>query len=183
MHAGWAGRGEYYPPSTLLARRAHNQRSGPRKPCKGWSGWVMRPGAPAGPWYHPAGPVGHPGALPVPGPSSPGNAASWPIKARLRSKHGKVSQNSIVSPKYVEKACLSPCFQNGLEKSPLEISRFPFSVAFSHKELIGPFDRGADFMFKMTKCRQMYTRMSHARWSSDTPRHHAASCLCDVLLI
>ena len=38
-----------------------------------------------------------------------------------------------------EKACHSPYSQNGAQKSPLEIPRFPFYAAFSHKELMVPF--------------------------------------------
>ena len=67
------------------------------------------------------------------------NPASGPIGARLRSIFSKVSQNGIVSPKSVHKACLSPYFQNGLQISPLDFLGFPFSLAFSHKELIGLF--------------------------------------------
>ena len=69
----------------------------------------------------------------------------------------KLRQNGVVSPEYVEKACHSPCFQNGRVKSPLEILRFPFSRAFSHKELMGHFDGCAGLYVKMTKCRQVCT--------------------------
>ena len=62
--------------------------------------------------------------------------ASWPIRARLTSYFYKVSQNSEVSPKYVNKASLSPYIQNGSQKSPLGILGFPYSLAFSHKELM-----------------------------------------------
>ena len=82
---------------------------------------------------HPSGPVG-------PGQALPGApraiAASGPIKARIEVILLKVSQNGIVSPENVEKACHSPYVQNGLEKSPLEILRFSFWPAFSHKELM-----------------------------------------------
>ena len=40
----------------------------------------------------------------------------------------------------MHKACHSPYFQNGLQKSALGILRFTFSVAFSHKELMGHFE-------------------------------------------
>ena len=53
----------------------------------------------------------------------------------------KLSKNSEVSPKKSEKACHSPYFQKGVEKSPLDFLRFPFSVAFSRKELMVPFWR------------------------------------------
>ena len=70
---------------------------------------------------------------------SPGKCASGPIKARLRSISQKLSQNPRVSPKYHEKASHSPCFQNGPQMSPLDFLGFPFSSAFSGKELMGLF--------------------------------------------
>ena len=56
--------------------------------------------------------------------------------------------------KSVDKACHTPCFQNGLEKSALEILRISFSPAFSHKELMTLFWADPDFLVKMTKCRR-----------------------------
>ena len=111
------------------------------------------------------------------------NAASWPIRARLHPLFSKVSQNHEVSPKSVQKAYHSPYFQNGSQMSPLDISGIPFSAAFSHKELMGHFDRYSDFIVKMTKCRPDVHWISRAKWSSDTPTSHAASCLCATLLI
>ena len=66
--------------------------------------------------------------------------ASWPIRATFQSNIYKVSQNHEVSPKSMHKACHSPCLQNGLGKSPLRILRFPYFVAFSHKELLTHFE-------------------------------------------
>ena len=63
----------------------------------------------------------------------------WANMARIDLISYKVSQNGRVSLKYVEKACHSPCLQNGPQNSPLGILRIPFSAAFSHKELMGPF--------------------------------------------
>ena len=86
---------------------------------------------------HPPGPVG-----PMLGPPwyrTSQIAASGPIRARLTSFLSKTSQNGQVSPEYVEKAYNSPCFQNGPRKSPLGFLRFPFSSAFSHKELLTVF--------------------------------------------
>ena len=57
-----------------------------------------------------------------------------------------------MSTKYDEKACHSPYFQNTVQKSPLEILRFPFPVAFSRKELMGHFDPHGYIIVKMTKC-------------------------------
>ena len=66
-------------------------------------------------------------------------AASQPIRARFLLISRKVSQNRVVSPKYHEKAYVSPYFQNGLRKSALDFPRFPYLLAFSHKELMGVF--------------------------------------------
>ena len=78
--------------------------------------------------------------LPAVGPAPLGGtlqiAASGPIRARFDDISWKLSQNHEVSPKYVEKACHSPYFQNELRMSPLGILRFLFSLAFSHKELM-----------------------------------------------
>ena len=60
-------------------------------------------------------------------------------KVRIMTYFSKVSQNDEVSLKMSEKAYVSPCFQNGLRNSPLEILGFPFSPAFSAKELMVPF--------------------------------------------
>ena len=84
---------------------------------------------PSGPGQHPAGASLGLGPLP----------ASWPIRARFRPLFLKVSQNRGVSPEYHHKACHAPCFQNGLQMSALEKLRFPFWLAFSHKELMGSF--------------------------------------------
>ena len=90
-----------------------------------------------GPRYHPSGPVGS--LLDPPCTWVLGIAASWPIRARYHLIYYKVSQNAEVSPKYVEKAYHSPCFTFSVQKSPLDFLGFPFSTAFSHKELMGRF--------------------------------------------
>ena len=61
-------------------------------------------------------------------------------KARFQDILLKVSQNGEVSTLFRQKACHSPCFQKRSRNSPLEILRFPYPVAFSHKELMGRFD-------------------------------------------
>ena len=73
--------------------------------------------------------------------------------ARIEVISCKVSQNGGVSPRNVGKACHAPYFQNRLGKSPLEILRFPYLAAFSHKELMGYFEARAEFIVKTTKCR------------------------------
>ena len=115
------------------------QRSGPRKPHRGlewvvcghrglrWAGRLLGP---------PCGPGQAMLALPVPGPSECPPTAKG---ARFHLISHKVSQNREVSAKYVDKASHSPCFQNRLQKSPLQFLRFPFSSAFSPKELMGLF--------------------------------------------
>ena len=136
---GYTGRAipGYYPAAKHPDRKdPYDSEAGPGSPAGAGVGGHMGPSPGcATARYHPTGPVGLPaGALPVPGLRL---AASWPIRTRLRSKPVKVSQNLEVSPKSVKKASHSPCFQNGLQKSALEILRFPISLAFSGKELMG----------------------------------------------
>ena len=88
-------------------------------------------------WYHPPGPVRSLQDPPCTRTSQ--IAASWPITARFDLNFSKVKQNGRVSLKYVEKAYVSPCSQNGLQMSPLEIPGFPYLLAFSPKELMGLF--------------------------------------------
>ena len=138
---GWDGytggcRGGVIPvhPSTLLEGGAQNQRSGPAASCREAEWWVLGAGTPAD---HPCGAR----SVLRPSLSAPrAHAASGPIRARIQLNYTKVSQNRGVSPEMSQKACHSPCSQNGARKSPLEILRFPFFVAFSHKELSGHFD-------------------------------------------
>ena len=154
MGTRWVGGGvyRYQGPTrqapTLTAKRA------PEAPCRG-AGVGGQGGCAHGSRYArtpPSGP-GRPCRPPwvLPGLSGP---ASWPIRARFDLISQEYSKNGQVSPKSVEKASNSPYFQNGLRKSPLEILRIPFSLAFSHKELMGHFSRGSEFIVKMTKCRQ-----------------------------
>ena len=86
VRAGWVpgtgirvGRGGAIPvPTHHAARGGPYQRSGPRKPCRGWSGWVGAGRTVFGGGDgqdHPSGPVGHPWA---PSLSFPQNAASGP---------------------------------------------------------------------------------------------------------
>ena len=63
-----------------------------------------------------------------------------PRHRRNRVLAPNVKQNAGVSPKSVDKACHSPCFQNELQKSPLDFLGIPFLPAFSHKELMGHFE-------------------------------------------
>ena len=86
---------------------------------------------------HPAGPVGL--GTPQPSLGYPRKCRLLANMARFHDIYCKVSQNREVSSKYVDKACHSPYFQNGSKKSPLEIPRFPYLTAFSHKELMGHF--------------------------------------------
>ena len=105
------------------------------------------------------------GRAPVPSPcsSAPRKPASWPIRARFNLFYVKLSQNGEVSLKYVQKACHTPYFQNRPQKSPLEILRIPFSVAFSHKELMAYFSRGSGFIVKndevSTSCAHVYRHL------------------------
>ena len=181
MGIGWYGEGI---PGTqpTCSRRSPVQRSGPRRACRARSGWYWGPGARCS-MTHPAGPVGPP-AVALPGHASAfqSNGRANREKARFHDISLKVSQKTRVSPKSVHKACHSPCLQNGLEKSPLDILRFPIIAAFSHKELMGLFWLRCMFTVKTTKCRQVCTPVSR-EVVADTPTDNAASCLCCPLLI
>ena len=139
---GWVIRGPVHYPATLLEEGTPYSGAGPVGPAGagvGGTGWTDVPAAGDGFLDHPPGPVG------APGPSlsrNPQNAASWPITARLHLFSIKHCQNGQVSLKSVEKAYHSPCSQNELKKSALEILRFPFYPAFSPKELMGHFRPG-----------------------------------------
>ena len=138
---GYTGRaipGTTHPPSTLPGRGPTDSGAGPGSPAG--LEWVV---------CGSSGVTGH-GTVPVP-PCGPGRGGappctgtsqicpSWPIRARFHLILHKVSQNRGVSPVFIEKACPSPCLQNGLQKSALEKTRIPYSAAFSHKELMGLF--------------------------------------------
>ena len=135
---GVGNTGVYYP-ATQHAARGATQRSGPRKPLQGAGvgGVADVPGTAAGRLLRPPyGPGRSLQALPVSGPSE---CRLWANTATFDLILLKLSQNRRVSPFLIEKACHSPYFQNGLQKSALEKLRFPFSRAFSHKELMGLF--------------------------------------------
>ena len=184
---GWVYQGGYTggttrAPSDLVKRR-HDSGAGPGAALQGrWSGWscCSAPGASATP------PTPDPCRVfrgPLRWVAPRANAASGPITARFNLILLNYSQNHEVSPKYVEKACLSPYIQKPVQKSPLGFLRFPFSLAFSGKELLGHFDPYPEIYVKMTKCRRMCTPPCTRSVRSDTPTVSAASCLWTPLLI
>ena len=112
----------------------------PEALAEGWSGWYMGAGRPGDAYPHPAGPVGPPR---WPSLGYARGAASGPIRRDLTSftvklvKTAKCRSNMSIRPVIV------PVSKNGSKKSALKILRFPFSAAFSHKELIGSFWPGS----------------------------------------
>ena len=131
-------------------------------------GGICRAGA--CPRYHPAGPVG-PASWPslYLGPAFQSKRRANPQNLRINDIFSKVSQNDEVSPENVNKAYHSPYSQIGLRKSPLDFLRFPFSPAFSGKELMGLFwPRGIVYCQNDEVSLDVHT-MLHAKWSSDTP--------------
>ena len=117
----WVGgyQGWLYRVLPSCSGRVQIQRSGPRKPCKGWSGWYLEPGAGRS--------VPTLRARSVPCRALPGTdlaeRPSLAYRARIDLISWKLSQNGIVSPKCVEKACHSPHIQKRVQKSPLDISQ------------------------------------------------------------
>ena len=174
--AGWVYRGvlpSHPATRTDIPRAKDPAERAPEAPSGGWSGWD--PAASPSVRHPPCGPGQTPAGSSLVPPRA--KAASWPIKARIQSYFSKVSQNHRVSPKYVQKACHSPYFQNGRQKSPLDILGFPFRPAFSPKELMGHFDRGLGFIVKMTKCRSYVHPCARERVAQIPPLVTAASCL------
>ena len=121
-------RGGYIPggctgaiPGTTLhrARKPLTSGAGPGSPAGAGVGGLGAGRVPPcsaagdGSWDHPSGPVGAPGPLPVPGPLE---CRLWPITARFHDISQKLSKNGHVSPKYVEKACHSPCIPKWVQK-------------------------------------------------------------------
>ena len=121
-------------------------------------------------------------------PSGPGRSTLWPSlspgpsecrlwanRARIDYILLKVSQNRIVSPEFVEKACHSPYSQNGSGKSALDFLGFPYSTAFSHKELMGHFRPYTHVYCQNDEVSPECTPSLYAKWSSDTPSATSAS--------
>ena len=120
----------------LLEERYPDPAERARRPCRGRSGgvWVARTyGGRGRAPVPPSGPGRSPWALPV---QDPWECPPRTNTARFDLIFHKVSQNGEVSLKSVHEASHSPCFNFRVQKSPLDISRFPFLVAFSHKELM-----------------------------------------------
>ena len=141
---GWGmGLGGYWEGYTGVLPSARkevpNQRSGPRKPLLGAGVGGLGTGCVRAPDTTHSGPLVLRGPLRCIWASPRANAASQPIRARFDLISWKLSQNRVVSPKMSEKACHSPYSQNAAQKSPLEFLRFPYFLAFSHKELMVPF--------------------------------------------
>ena len=173
-YTGWVIPGS----STSEEPTQHVPAKRARRPCRGRSGGDMRAG-----WAGPVPPLRGPVGVPA-GPSlyrTLAIPASGPIRARFYDISLKVSQNGQVSPRNVEKASHSPYIQNELRKSALGILRFPFSSAFSHKELLGHFDASTGIIVKTTKCRpDVHTPYPPDVTRSERqipPRCTTASCL------
>ena len=112
---GWA-----IPGTTQTPRFARGecpvQRSGPRKPARaGVGGTGCSDVRAAGRLlYHPCGaPVGLLRSPPCTGPLG---MPPWANRARIDLISLKLSQNGQVSPKFIEKACLSPYIQKRVPK-------------------------------------------------------------------
>ena len=150
MGTGWV-LGRAIPGTQPAAKRRQiPAKRAPEPPAGGWSGWVSA-AAPRSPGDHPCGArsvlwpsLSPPRANPASGPIRR-DSTTFPIKL---VKTVKCRQNMSKRPVIV------PNSQNGSQMSPLDILRFPFAPAFSHKELMGRFDATLDFIVKTTKCRR-----------------------------
>ena len=106
----------------------------PEAPARGLE-WVVQGAAPArAPGTTTPGPCRALRArFAVPGPLP----ASWPIRRDSTSIPIKLVKTTKCHRKASKRPPVVPNSQNGSQKSPLEILGFPFSLAFSHKELMG----------------------------------------------
>ena len=178
VHTGWVTRvGIPGVPSQHVLEedpRSRTAKRAPEAPSGGWSGWSCGVRTYRGRCrsHPPFGPGRSPLVPSLVGPSA--FAASWPIRAELQSFLYKVSQNGRVSPEFAQKACHSPCFQNGLHMSPLDFLRFPFSPAFSCKELMGHFDAQVEVYCQNDEVSPSVHTYGHAKWASDTPTGHGS---------
>ena len=126
-YTGWVIGGLYrvlpsclaHPPTSDRRERALGRAQGGSEAGWAYTGLGTAAGTAPGP---PCGPGQAARCPPCPGPSECRLTAN---RARFHLFPYKVSQNREVSPVFVEKACHSPCFQNGPGKSALEILRFP----------------------------------------------------------
>ena len=147
--------------------RGISQRSGPRKPLQGAGvGGDIRAG-----WAGPGTTTAWPGrslqALPVPGPL---NAASWPIRRDLTSVPGILVKTAKCHQNMSKRPPIVPNSKNGPQKSPLEIPGISFSLAFSHKELMGVFCPDHGLYCQNDEVSTVCTR----RVRSDTPTGHGS---------
>ena len=176
----WEGYTGYYPATQLrgrpTAKRSMNQRSGPRKALQGPGVGGFMHSAPGRPVPPLRGPVG---ALQAPPCTSSSKPASWPKGRDLTSFLGNLVKTRKCRLKVSKRPLIVPICQNGSRKSPLEILGFPFSLAFSPKELMDHFDAYSGIYVKMTKCRPVVHTPDVTRKGRRYPHvMHAASCLC-----
>ena len=119
------------------SRSKPDSEAGPVAPARG-AEWVVRC----------SGRTGGRGRSQVPpyGPGRPcwppctwdlGNARLLAIGRDLTSYSIKLDKTTKCHQNMSKRPPLVPIFQNGSRKSPLGIPRFPYSQAFSHKELMG----------------------------------------------
>ena len=125
--------------SHIPAKRARTALQGPG--VVGIWDWTRdrRWAAPGPPLRGPVGPMLGP---PCPGPL---DAASWPIRRDSTSFLIKLVKTTKCHQKTSKRPAIVPVSQNGLKNSPLDFYRFPFSPAFSHKELMGHFEPWVDY--------------------------------------
>ena len=142
VRAGWVYRGEYYPATAREGAEPSTSGAGPGSPSGlewvGTGGWDRPLRAselqdpPCGPGQTLQGP-------PWSWTSPRANAASWPIRARNGPIFSKVSKNDEVSPKYVEKASVSPCFTKRVRKVTSWNSQISVWPCLLSQGINGPF--------------------------------------------
>ena len=103
--------------------------------------------------------------------------ASWPIWRELTSISRKLVKTAKCQPNMSKRPVIVPIIQNGVQKSPLDFLGFLFSVAFSHKELMVPFERTLALYCQNDEVSPVCTRVFwDAKGSPIPPDVTAASC-------
>ena len=172
-----------HPAGCSRRSQKHPAKRAPEGPAGPWSGWGAGPGdymcsaAGTAPRYHPSGPVR---TLVLPCTWDPQNAASGPIRRDFRSFPGNLVKTAECHPNSSKRPTIVPISKKRLQKSPLGFLRFPYCVAFSHKELMGHFDRATDLFVKMTKCRPYVHPMCMPRRGRRYPHDLRSKLLLEV---
>ena len=176
--AGWVYRVGNTVPTQLPraeARRNPTSEAGPVTPAGGgvggWGG-LADPFACDIPGTSEPTPSGPGRYSPAPGRGLPGSPRAAGLGRDSMPYSLKLVKTTKCHRKVFKRPTLVPVCQNGSGKSPLEIPRFPFWLAFSCKELMGHFDPWTIVYCQNDEVSPVCTPMFRvAKGSVNTPCH------------